>query len=238
MRGEGQIAGSVGIGGRNQPRDVRIVQELLKSSGTLLGPVDGICGAQTVTAIRNFQHRFVGPHAGLIAPGSPSFARLSAASEFQVAPAAAAVRGDWSGDAARWTQEKKLKSMHPDLAGKVGPLLAALARRGFQPKVCYGWRSVAVQARLLAEGKSKVRFSFHNAQTPDGTPRSCAADIVDARFGWSKDAETSGSWRALGEEAKRRGLIWGGDWATFRDWAHVQLLPSSRLKEVKRESGA
>jgi hypothetical protein len=32
-------------------------------------------------------------------------------------------------------------------------------------------------------------------------------------------------------------LYWGGDWKTFRDWAHVQLTENSKLKQVKKESG-
>jgi len=144
---------------------------------------------------------------------------------------------EWTGDSSQWPQEKKLLSMQPDLRVKVKTVLAALAQRGFQPKVIYGWRSVAVQLQLFKEGKSKVEFSFHNAQKPDGTPASYAADIVDSRYGWGDHAESSGFWKCLGEEAKKQNLYWGGDWSSFRDWAHIQLVPNSQLTQVKRESG-
>ena len=130
-----------------------------------------------------------------------------------------------------------MQSMKPEFAVRVRLVLAALVVRGFQPKIFYGWRSVEVQARLYAQGNSKVRFSFHNAQKSDGTPMSLAADIIDSRYAWAIQAETSGFWKALGEEAKRQGLIWGGDWAGIRDWAHVQLVPNGMLAKVKAESG-
>lgn len=82
-----------------------------------------------------------------------------------------------------------------------------------------------------------MKFSFHNAQQPNGTPNSYAADIIDSRYAWSKQAETSGFWKALGEEAKKQSLYWGRDWASFRDWAHVQLAPNSQLSKIKQESG-
>jgi hypothetical protein len=145
--------------------------------------------------------------------------------------------GDWTGDSAHWPEQKKLLSMHSELAQKVRSLMNELRGRGFQPRIHYGWRSAQVQAQLLAAGRSKLKFSFHNAQRPDGTPNAYAADIIDARYGWSKEAEAGGFWQALGEEARKQGLVWGGDWVTFRDVAHVQLLANSELTRVKRESG-
>ena len=36
-------------------------------------------------------------------------------------------------------------------------------------------------------------------------------------------------------EAKALGLHRGGDWMTFKDWAHVQLYPNTRLKQIRKE---
>ena len=130
-----------------------------------------------------------------------------------------------------------MRSMNPLLRQKVHAVIKALQARGFQPKVFYRWRSVGVQLDLYKKGNSKVKFSFHNAQMPDGTPNSYAADIIDSRYGWSSEAQTSGFWKALGEKAKKEGLYWGGDWSSFRDWAHVQLVDNEQLAAVKRGSG-
>ncbi|MBX9584879.1 MAG: M15 family metallopeptidase [Gemmataceae bacterium] len=141
------------------------------------------------------------------------------------------------GDSSRWTQDKKLRSLNPLFRAKVGAVLARLRKRGFQPSVFYGWRSVAVQRELDRLRRTKVTFSSHNAQRKDGTANAYAADIVDARWGWAPAAKANGFWAALGEEAKAAGLVWGGSWATFPDLAHVPYHPNSPLAQVKRESG-
>lgn len=224
---------SVGDKGKNLRQDVLMVQSLLKSKGYDLGSVDGICGARTISAIRKFQATFLSQPDGLIEPQQATWIRLSSAEGVPATP----VLMQWGGDAARWPQNKKLQSMHQNLRPKIQALLVALEKRGFQPKVFYGWRSVAVQLELYRKGNSKVKFSFHNAQKQGGTPNSYAADIVDSRYGWSEQAKSSGFWKALGEEAKKQGLYWGGDWSSFHDWAHVQLVANSQLAVVKRESG-
>jgi len=91
---------------------------------------------------------------------------------------------DWSGDSAGWTQEKKLLSLEPNFRRKVEMVLTTLQNQGFRPRIVYGWRSLEEQKRLLEEGKTKLPFSFHNAQHPDGTPNAYAVDIIDARWGW------------------------------------------------------
>jgi hypothetical protein len=228
-----EILDSVGAGGKNRNADVAVVQSLLNSKGFKTGVVDGVCGPKTVAAIRRFQATFTRLPDGLIEPRRTTWTKLVSSNKLVGAP----YLQQWTGDSSLWGQDKKLLSLRPDLRPKVQAVLAALAKRGFQPKIFFGWRSVAVQLEIFKKGRSKVRFSFHNAQRKDGTPNAYAADIVDARYAWSEQAASSGFWKALGEEAKAQNLVWGGDWASFRDWAHVQLVDNSQLGRVKAESG-
>ena len=220
------LTASVGENGKNLPHDVMAVEKRLRIHGLLNGPANGTCGSETIAAIRRFQSGFLIHVDGRVDPRGKTLQRLNAPPV-----------GQWAGDSSKWSQDKKLQSLNPLLRPKVEAVLDALSKRGFQPKVFYGWRSVAVQLKLYQLGNSKVKFSFHNAQKPDGTPDSYAADIVDSRYGWAEDARTSGFWDALGEEAKAQGLYWGGDWSSFRDWAHVQLVANGQLHAVKRLSG-
>lgn len=248
------ISSGVGFGGANRRMDVMTVQQLLKAKGYDPGPIDGICGARTIDAIRRLQGGLMARPDGLISPGLQTWQRLNGAGGASsggarsptpgglpggkaAPPAPATVAANWSGDPARWPQEQKLRSLTAALRPKVEMVLAALVQRQFQPTIFYGWRSVAVQLELYKAGNSQVQFSFHNAQKPDGTPNSYAADIIDSRYAWNKEAESSGFWKALGEEAKKQGLYWGGDWSGFRDWAHVQLVANAQLAQVKRDSG-
>ncbi|ETX04127.1 MAG: peptidoglycan-binding protein [Candidatus Entotheonella gemina] len=230
------IKGSVGKGGQNNPLDVEIIQKLLNRNIGLLSPlrllkVDRRVGPQTINAIEVFQRRVVGMQRpdGRVDPNGKTIRKLAA----QAQPALE----QWTGDSRKWSEEKKLQSLNAQFRPKVSTLLNALRLRGFQPKLFYGWRSVAVQQELYKKGRSKVRFSFHNAQAPSGVPNAYAADIIDKRYAWSESEETQKFWKALGEEAKKAGLYWGGDWVNFKDWAHVQFYPNSALQRVKQESG-
>jgi hypothetical protein len=49
------LSGSVGQGGRNNPSDVKAVQQQLKDLGYPVGSVDGICETKTIGMIRLFQ---------------------------------------------------------------------------------------------------------------------------------------------------------------------------------------
>jgi hypothetical protein len=224
------ISASVGRGGVNRAADVRKMKQLLNH----IFPadpleLDGEANAMLVRRIERFQRRFLNEPDGRIDPGGRTLERLN-----ESAPAA---QSDWSGDSSRWPQEKKLRSLAPEMRDPVSRTLERLQEEGFRPNIFYAWRSVQVQRRLVEEGNSRVSFSFHNAQKPDGTPNAYAADIIDKRWGWDDAAERNGFWSALGRIAKGEGLRWGGDWRSFRDVAHVQLFPNGQLVQVKRDSG-
>ena len=240
------ISASVGEGGANREADVRLVQQLLSSAGFDTKGIDGAYGTNTRNAIIAFQKTFLSNPDGRFDPGGKSIGRLEQASGKPAAPASPAAPSapaaggaritDWSGDSSQWTQEKKLASLEPSFRPKIERVIAKLKADGFQPKIVFGWRSVQVQAKLKREGKSKVSFSFHCAQRPDGTPNAWAVDIVDTRWAWN-EPDCHKFFRALGDAGKAEGLVWGGDWTGFRDWAHLQGRQNSELGQVKRESG-
>jgi hypothetical protein len=99
--------------------------------------------------------------------------------------------------------------MHPDLRTKVEAVMYSLRRLGYKPTITNAWRSVCEQARLVQQKRSKVLFSFHNVQHPDGTPNAYAADIVDENYQYDlARKETLLFFDALGKEAKKVGLYW------------------------------
>ncbi len=70
------LGGSVGAGGRNDPHDVELVQQLLTDNGVSPGAVDGVVGPQMVAAIRRFQSGFLSNPDGRVDPGGRTWHEL------------------------------------------------------------------------------------------------------------------------------------------------------------------
>ncbi len=228
-----KLQGSVGRGGKNHRKDVLAVQRLLRLKRFDLGleDIDGKFGSKTLSAIQKFQRNIKQTPNGLIEPGGATRNTLVSAKGAQ----AIVNLAKWEGNPFAWPQDKKLQSMHPDFRRRVEAVMRELKKQGWQPTIDNAWRSLGVQAKLIQQNRTKLPFSFHNAQKPDGTPSAYAAEIVDSRYRWDDSKkETFMFFNALGAEAKRQGLHWGGD---FGDWAHVQLVPSGQLQQVKKASG-
>lgn len=101
------------------------------------------------------------------------------------------------------------KKLLPDFASKLELLFQRMRARGFDPVLWEGYRSPARAAALAKKGTG-IADSLHSY--------GAAADIVDRKLLW--DA-TPAFWSALGQEAQKLGLTWGG---TFGDKPHVQAV--------------
>jgi len=230
------IQDSVGDTGKNNRKDVELIQDLLNQNikqlpGEKRLLVDGLIGKKTIHHITQYQKivmKMKNPD-GRVDPNGKTFNSL-------LTKPAKVIKYRWKGDSSRWSQDKKLSSMNPEFRTKVKSIISELIKQGFKPKIFYGWRSHAVQLELFNKKVSKVKFSFHNATNNDGTPNSYAADIIDSRYAWSDKPETKEFWAALGKAANEQGLHWGGDWTSFKDWAHVQFYPNNKLHNVKQKS--
>jgi peptidoglycan L-alanyl-D-glutamate endopeptidase CwlK len=222
------LSGSVGAGGDNYQIDVWLVQRMLNDAlpRRPAHRLSGICGPETVDRIKRFQRRFMRRPDGRVDVNGPTYLRL-----LRLHPGK-----NWRGHAARWDHSKKIESLHRVMRPRVEDVLEQLWLKDFQPKIHYGWRSLRQQADIVARGRSRVTFSFHNVQMNDGTPSSYAADIIDRRWGWEQQAMDSGFWTALGDAAKTADLYWGGNWGR-PDYAHVQYWNDGKLKEFKEEAG-
>lgn len=73
---------------------------------------------------------------------------------------------------------RKLMECNPWLHGKVVAILKDLRGHGYRPRIQEAWRSPADQILACLEGRSKVRWGFHNATGKANLPDALAADIV------------------------------------------------------------
>jgi peptidoglycan LD-endopeptidase CwlK len=127
-----------------------------------------------------------------------------------------------------------LANLHPVFRTRVESILRDLTAKGWQPVVASGVRTEAEQAAKVRQGYSQTKRSWHVSSTAQtmsdsghsySVVRGAAADIVDKRYGWGGPASDLNFqfWIDLGAAAADYGLEWGGDWASFRDVAHVQM---------------
>lgn len=128
-----------------------------------------------------------------------------------------------------------LRQAHPIFKMRLVAILAELRALGWQPRIWHVTRTETEQAEKVKKGYSKTMKSWHVESTeghlPAGPGRAdivhgSAADIVDRRYAWEGKAANLKFqfWMDLGAAAKKQGCEWGGDWKTFPDVAHVQML--------------
>ena len=124
------------------------------------------------------------------------------------------------------SSENRLTSLYPEFARRVRLLVQSLAKQGFQLEVTQGLRTVEEQNALYAQGRNGDKRpqvtdarggrSYHNF--------GLAVDfalVVNGKLGWP---EPHPVWKAIGREAARVGLEWGGTWRK-PDLPHVQMKP-------------
>lgn len=117
------------------------------------------------------------------------------------------------------TKPDDLAGLVPSFRRKVDLLLAVLTRRGFQPVVVDGGRTQAEASANAAHGTGK-----DNSMHMWGV----AADFADRVTAWGDPK----FFDALGAEAKKMGLVWGGDWKK-PDRPHVQAIPATTRAQAE-----
>jgi RHS repeat-associated protein len=129
--------------------------------------------------------------------------------------------------------DKRIQSLHPAIRMKATEFIkqANEALDGTSIRVAQGFRTYEEQDALYAQGrttpgdivtKSKGGESNHNF--------GLAFDIVgitDNKMDYNLD------YKMLSGVGKKLGFAWGGDWKTFKDKPHFQMLFGKNLKEIK-----
>ena len=111
----------------------------------------------------------------------------------------------------------RLDKIDDSIKEQIKSVLIGMYKEGLRPLIDKDvWRDPAKQLEMFNRGVSKLKWGFHCATKPDGSPGSLAADIVDAEHGWYADKEYAVSntdekfWVSLGRHALNNGLTWGG----------------------------
>ncbi|UPK44016.1 M15 family metallopeptidase [Paenibacillus pabuli] len=141
-----------------------------------------------------------------------------------------------------------ITGLHPVVAESEKLLVRKTARRGIEIVITHGFRSIEEQDALYNQGRSiagnivtnaKGGESYHNyGLAIDFALRTPEGDVV-----WDMERDDNGNgkadWLEVVELAKELGFTWGGDWANFPDYPHLQMdfgLSINDLKRGKRPS--
>lgn len=75
--------------------------------------------------------------------------------------------------------QRRLAECDPVFRARLAAILEELEAAGLRPRIQVAYRSPADQAAAVRSGKSKLDWGYHQAQEPDGSPGSLAADVID-----------------------------------------------------------
>ncbi|MBN6886581.1 M15 family metallopeptidase [Cytobacillus horneckiae] len=133
--------------------------------------------------------------------------------------------------------------LHPVVEEKSDQLISRAAERGINVVITDDFRSADDQDALYDKGRSvdgnivthaKGGESYHNY----GLAIDFALLTVEGDLVWDMEYDGNGSgtpdWMEVVTIAKDLGFKWGGDWANFKDYPHLQYDFGLSIKDLQR----
>lgn len=136
-----------------------------------------------------------------------------------------------------------ITGLHPVVAENEKLLASKAVRRGIEIVITHGYRSSEEQDALFNQGRSSAGNivtnarggeSYHNyGLAIDFALRTPEGDVV-----WDMERDDNGNgkadWMEVVDLAKELDFTWGGDWANFPDYPHLQMDFGLSINELKR----
>ena len=133
---------------------------------------------------------------------------------------------------------RDITALHPRLQSLCRKLIEACKSRGIDIIVTSTLRDAEYQAHLYAQGRTRPGSIVTNAKYIGPHGFGLAFDVVPV-VGNVAVWNNNSFWKIIGEEGKKLGLEWGGDWKSIIDKPHFQLtegLTGAQLRAGKRPS--
>lgn len=120
------------------------------------------------------------------------------------------------------TADRDWSKLDPRFVQSVLRVLSRLGERGYSFALLEGYRSPERQEKLADLGSNVTNArafqSKHQfGRAVDLAPISSGRLVISERDPWAMQA-----YEALGEEAEKAGLTWGGRWS-FKDFGHIEI---------------
>lgn len=133
--------------------------------------------------------------------------------------------------------EQRIERLHPAIRSKARAFLNKAAQQGIKLRITAGLRSYAEQNALYAKGRTTSGKIVTNAKGGQSNHNfGLAIDVVPIKNG---RADWDGPWEQIGAIGKSVGFAWGGEWTSFVDRPHFEMLfglSTAALRE-RYESG-
>lgn len=129
----------------------------------------------------------------------------------------------------------KLNGVHPVIVDKALQLVTKAHSEKIYIIITQGFRSIAEQDKLYAQGRTtsgsivtnaKGGYSYHNY----GLAFDFAVLDNISTVNWNVDNR----WKRVGALGKSLGLEWGGDWTSFKDYPHFQHTFGLSLAQLRK----
>ncbi|MEK5030805.1 M15 family metallopeptidase [Paenibacillus sp. FSL R7-0302] len=137
----------------------------------------------------------------------------------------------------------RLAKLHPAVLAGANELIRRSYNRGVQILITQGMRTIAQQNELYAQGRTKKGDIVTNARGGDsfhnyGLAIDFALLLPDGRnVSWDMNRDGDGDkvadWQEVVQEGKKLGFEWGGDWTSFKDYAHLQMSFGFSIQDLK-----
>lgn len=132
---------------------------------------------------------------------------------------------------------RDLSALHPLVTTKARKFLMELERQGITVLVTCTLRTMAEQAEVYAQGRTKPGRIVTYAGPGDSWHNwGRAIDVVPIRAGkpvWGTTGEDLVLWKRIGAIGESVGFEWAGRWAKFREFPHFQDTLGASLAALK-----
>ena len=135
-----------------------------------------------------------------------------------------------TGDAAT---DRKISTLHSSVQDKVKEFILKTDNRfGIKLRVTDGFRTVAAQDKLYAQGRTEPGNRVTNARGGYSNHNfGLAVDVVPMQNGQPNFNSTQ--YPLLGRIGQSVGLEWGGNWKSITDMPHFQDLQGLSLPQLR-----
>ena len=121
--------------------------------------------------------------------------------------------------------------LQPLVQRKANEVIASMSLLGLPVRITEGYRSETRQNALYAQGRTTPGPIVTNAKAGESLHNyGVAVDFVFRNQGYNA---TNAQWQTLVHIAKSKGFEWGGDWPSFPDKPHFQLMLGYTLEDFK-----